>query len=580
MPPSKIKPSDAKSSNLHYVTINDFRPGIYSNVRTNAPGGIIDAERPGMAREGTIGCITNPTGQLVPLPGGTPHVVTFPIDDGFFPLDPVTPLATSVGLTAVGPTTDGTNLGDNIFVFTNHRSLSAGHNYDVYHATAIKGLTPVVVDIFQGEDVTGRPGISRRGVSSIFTRGKRSGFTFPGYPILCWEYASGDSHFDSRPARYVVYPDPNALNTDTAYREDYTIDTGSHVVSGQLVAHSGRIIRLCENNYPFGAGGRFILSNELIRFTDPPGNIILNTPTTDSVMDPEIPGGFGAWGSLSFGELLLIKRVGGALMVEGDIYAPQVTRLPGVADVGDLANVASSCPIGLIYCCQDDGAYVWVGGSTSQKISNINDRFHSLPVAMSYGLKTFSEVWNNWVVFANGWMFDTVTESWWQLDKSQALPGEDGIQWAAAGKGQPRYLWVVPGDLTHYGDHDTVTVGRYDTLAPSPTYTWKSQPLPVSYGHTLDIREICLTLSNLTGTTTVSVSFQTLTGQDTAIYPGAETFTISSPTSGPIRFRKPVGVIGESVMLTVQATSTSVAPTLNCIEIGYLPAVPFSPSTP
>lgn len=577
----KIKPSDAKASDLHYVTIKDFRPGIYSNVRTNAVGGIVDAEIPGMAREGTIGCIANTTGQLVPLPQGFPNTFTFPIDGTAHPFQPGG-AGVSVGIATVGPiVTAGATRADDIWVFANYCAHISPSFFDIYRAVVIKGgTTPVTPrDAMQGQQILNMNAISKRGVTTAFTRGRRSSFNSPGFPIFCWEYTSGEPYQDGAIAHYDVYPDPNALNSDNYYQETYTVNNANSVYGGQILAHTGRILRLCENKTDHGLNVDFE-TNELVRYTDPPGNVILSNNFTDSVLDPQIPGGYGSWGSLSYGELLLIKRVGGAILVEGDVYAPQITRLPGVADVGNLTNVACATPAGLIYCCQDDGAYIWTGGSTSQKISTISDRFAIPPVLMANGVKTNLTLWNNWVIFSNGWMFDTVMNGWWQLDVSQALPEQDGLQWAAAGKGSPRYLYVVPGDLTNFGDNKTVTVGTYDLETPSNEYTWKSQPMAVSYGHSIDIREICLTVSNISNDTTVEVTFQTINGDDTGTFPGPERFQITTGGAnvpGPIRLRKPIGVIGDSVMLTIHAItiSPSPAPTLNCIEIGYLPATPF-----
>ncbi len=140
----------------------------------------------------------------------------------------------------------------------------------------------------------------------------------------------------------------------------------------------------------------------------------------------------GAWGSVSTGELVVIFQGTGMAVVSGDLFAPSsVINLPAVTGTGKAIGPAASTPIGLIYPTDTDGVYVWNGGNTSYKISTAipDDQFVrsqytadlSIPDAFIPCL-THHDIWNNWVMFANNWMYDCLTNSWWQVEDPASYP--------------------------------------------------------------------------------------------------------------------------------------------------------------
>lgn len=550
-----------------YVVIDDFRQGIVSSVRSAATkGGSLDTLKPGAAQEGTFGCIANETGQLVPLPSAS-IVTTFAPGSAGFAIDN-TKIGTC-GIATFGPiqVASQTN-NDDVIILLQYIAVVSGVSHECYQSFVYKGGqgVPISIQILTGRNTTD---LTRRGSTIINTRGRRSNFNTPGFPIMGWEYTSGLSGIpfvDGSIAQYVIYPDPNSPNTDSPYGETYTVDNPTNVYGGQLVAHSGRILRLCEAQTSAGLNVGFD-SNERIRYTDPPGNITLNTSTTDSIIDPQSPGGFGSWGSISYGELLLIKRSGGALLIEGDIYAPQITRLAGVASTGNIMNEATACATGLIYCVENDGAYLWAGGALAEKISTINDGFHTPAIPLAQGRKTDHTNWNNWVVFTNGYLYDSVNNSWWQLQNNFFTQGN--VTWVAAGKGSAQYMWALAGSDNGTGNIELL---RYDRNTPGSIYTWISQPIPVSMNRTIDIKEATFSFSNVLSSTNVVITVSSINGAS-----AAEHFTLNASTQ-PVRLRLPIGYVGNAISLTVSCTRAGGPPTLNSIAIGYEEALPFSPT--
>lgn len=566
MPPPKSKRSD----HIQYEIINDFRHGIVSNIRSGGSvGGVIDAPKPGMAQEGTVGCIANATGQLVPLPFGQSigHVTCGSGGVTVFGNVNTCGIATAGPVTMPGHTV---LYNDDVFILAQYTGVQSSVVHECFQSFVIKADGSVTsIQIFVGL-ATGAT--LRRGSTFAYTRSRLSNFNTPGHPIMAWEYTSGEPFIDGSLAQYVLYPNLTGASIDTPYGENYTVNNAGSVWGGQLLPHDGRIVRLAERSYDFGVNTIFE-TNELIRYTDPPNNYTLNTNTTDSILDPQIPGGYGSWGSISFGELLLVKRYGGAILVMGDLYAPQITRLEGMPGTGALLNKATACSGGLIYCVSNDGAYIWQGGSTAQKINNINDQFHTPLTTMAQGRRTDHCLWNNWVVFTNGWVYDPENSSWWQLENDLFTGAAlRNIQWLAAGKGSTRYLWCVGGSGMADDNDPNIEYVRYDRFTPGTKYTWISQPLPVSTMRTIDVHEVQVSVSQYYPNTTITLQLQTLDGasatEHVTINPGG-----FAPAMYPTRIRLPIGVRGNSITMTLTVDSgLNPAPVTNAIIVGYTEA--------
>lgn len=573
----------ARNDPIQHVVIDDFRPGIVSSLRTIDDGGYIDLP-PGTATEDTVGCIANATGQLVALPAGYNFVTYSPPNMATSGLG-ANRLSTS-GLAVSGPVNSGT-FPDFVHVLYTCIIPGIPHFFDSFQWDVIKPPGTVVnLASYTGQagtTVLGTeipPTLTKRGATHVFTRTRSSNFSQPGFPCIATEWtgialSGAGPHQDGSFQRYAIYPNPAALTSDTPYTQSGIVDNATFLLGGQLLAHSGRIIRLCENAISHGAGGVTFLTNERVRYTDPPNSRELATTTQDSTLDPQYPGGYGSWGSISFGELLLVKRYGGALLVEGDVYAPQITRLPGVASTGRLMNPASWCAAGLVYAVENDGAYIWNGGNTSRKINKINDTFYegenaggaggSGDVPPDYGVQTDHTSWNNLIVFTSGWSYDAVNDSWWRLQNPHSI---GHIQWLAAGVGYPSNLYTTNAGLNA---DNKIEVMAFDSSVPGVEYTWVSQPIPTTTNKTVDVAEVDVSFSNnVFSGTQVTVALGGLDGT----FAVTDTFTVPIGV-GPFRLRKPLSIRCNGLQVYINVVNDTRAPTLNSIVIGYREAGPL-----
>ena len=134
--------------------------------------------------------------------------------------------------------------------------------------------------------------------------------------------------------------------------------------------------------------------------------------------------------------------------MSGDINVPSsVISLPGVQSTGDFVGRACPTPMGLVYCSQNQGAWVWNGGNISQKFSQaLNDSFFDLETgnieSNNYGF--FVEHWQKWVMFSGNVWYDTDTGSWWNIYPKHgttigALVGKN-IWWYSLTRDQNRIL--------------------------------------------------------------------------------------------------------------------------------------------
>lgn len=569
MPPRHHK------GDYEYFIIDDFRPGIVSDVKNQQPGGIIDTQKPGVAAEGTVGCISTDTGQLVPLPRAQQYRSYQPLKADFADLGNGS--AFIAGIATAGPVlyTAGQLpvYFDQVHIFMDVIQKSGATYFDAFEWDVIKPDGSVVnVAIPQGASGPIPPTLTTRGATSAFTRGRRANFNTPGGPILATEWTgSGGLNtgpYDSPAVMwYGVWPDPNAPTTDSNYHETGTVTLP--IIGGQLFSYSGRIVRFGERSFGFGAN-YVLYSNEWVRFSDPPGNVSLTSSTTDSVLDEQTPGGFGAWGSMSFGELFIVKRAGGALLVQGDLYAPQITPLPGVKPTGLMTGPAVATPLGLIYLVNQDGAHLWAGGSQSEKISNINDSFWVQSPLPNYGVQAGSAYWRDLAVFTNGWCFDCYNDSWWQLNSS--FSGGQKMQWMAVGAGDPTILYTVPSQLDNTNH---VVVQFYAVGALEYSYTWISQPMPLTHARKIDIHEVTVAITNNSSpTTTATISL--LSNNNVFV---SQIFNFTTTGAGPYRIRLPMAAEAVSnvyVKITINSNAQQPAATLNSITVGYLESGPIA----
>jgi len=560
-----------RSDKIEYITINDFSPGVVNDYRVITPSGPIgaghprpsqEAVKPGMAMSSlrygtnhnifTKGYYANNNGKLVPLPYPisvpNPGLITMVAGDTY---------EDTAGFIAV-PTQSGGIAADDLFQFVHVVNSTPKDALRVFR-------NGVNVKTHVGAGATAGP---PRGITRFLSRGQRAGFSTPGGPELFYEWTSGEPHTNGSTMFYEVWPDPNAVAVDGTYEETGVVNNATFLLGGQIVGHDGRVLRFCEQNHSMGTHGFF--SNERVRNTDPPNSVSLTSTTTDSIVDPQTPNTYGAWGSLTYGELLLIKQFGGAILVEGDIYAPQITRLPGVQSTGSLMSETAWSAQGLVYMT-DDGPYVWGGGSNSRRLGwpagCINVMSSNSMRLGGSGICCSVMPWNNLVIFSGGAVWDSITDAWFCL---QDAPLVTSIGYWTPSPTLQSTFYGIDTALDINGKLEFIKYVS-DAGGRSNEGTWISLPIPVAYD-TVDIVSVELSLGFLPSTTpstvTANVSFLDIDGN----LVNACNFNFSNVPQGTnqFRLRMPCGVRASFCLPYLDIINTAGdLPTVNAITIGY-----------
>jgi hypothetical protein len=367
-----------------------------------------------------------------------------------------------------------------------------------------------------------------------------------------------------------LYIYPPILAPTTFAVQDLIVSHSS--VTGQVICYGSRVICLVGQTYPWPAGGG-INTNENINFTDPPQSSSYGDQAT--ILTVETPWGYGAWGTMSVGELMLIKKYGGAIIMYGDVDNPSsVIWMPGVESVGDFVGKAASTVMGLIYCSEQRGAWIWNGGNTSQKISGqLRDSFYDATsgsglLSNNYGFCVSS--WQDWILFSNNYMYNSDTGSWWVLYPAEAngtgsVPGHTMWWWIPGRFGNTMYSAPI-----RFG----TAVGlnrnwfyKFDDEVPAPHWQWQSLPIHVDANadRVLDVRQVIVRLSDPSnsGNATATVTINgTALGTTAAI--GLE------PTA--FRFNVGTGARGIHdiiVLINGDNAVSGSSPILHSIDVGY-----------
>ena len=559
----------AYADEYDWVQLNDFRPGIYSKSYKVVAGLAVPAPLGAAQLSGTYSCIALPSGGLAPLPAVT-AAFTVPLPDtdanatlGYFNVD---------GFTAFGPVGPGASPSgfvDDLFLGIEYLKTNSHRIFNFYRIDLITGTDPFPVDTLLTVDSTQNPTAEQyQGMSFAVSRmNPTSPFLTPGTPVVVTAWAppgfAADVHVFS-------FPDPSEPG-DTEIAElcipNRPTNTGETNM-GDVLGHQGRIVLLEYITNAFGARtGDAIPSNEQISFSDPAnsfnafgGGSPYTIGTQQQVFAQEFPNGYGAWGSISAGELFLVKHQGGGVLVTGDIASPTVTRLPGVVSTGGMGCRAASIPPGLCYYARFSGAYFWRGADTSDKMSqNLEDDFifYSPGPDALLDISVQLQEWADWMVTTNGYLYDTISGGWWRLDN----PATYIPQWFARGYFADD-LYAIPCRLNN--TTKTGAVRKYNRRSPCHTYSWQGQPIPRYINRLAESREYILVAE---GAGTVVVSTKNIDGSSES-----QTFTLpAAAASQPVRLRLPCAARGYDVTPKIVATgtgSTGAAPIVHSLTLG------------
>jgi hypothetical protein len=378
-----------------------------------------------------------------------------------------------------------------------------------------------------------------------------------------------------------VYPDvsaPTTFNVEDLIPE--SPQAGAGAATGQLITYDGRILGLVTPPFTWpGTDSAQFRSNEVIEYTDPPETNQYFPETTDyALLVPENAFGYGAVGSISAGELFLIKRRGGGVLVLGDIDAPSsITYLPGVQPTGNFYGRTDSTSLGLVYCSQGFGAWVWNGANISQKLSpQLEDNFFdatTISGVNSDNLGFFVKRWGNYILFSNGYVYSILTQSWWNLTPPE---GSNLPYFHYVDARDDHQFYAMPIRVSTAIDTFLYT---FDSRCPAPLYSWTSTDL---YRHIasisdrrVDVREVVVVASvNDPTPTGYTITLEVLGANDAVLTTQTSSTPIGQDPS-QIRFN-----IGDKQLgnFKIRLTSTSpnatpgsstAAPTIWSLDIAY-----------
>lgn len=525
-----------------WVEINNFRPGIVSRSGI----GSIAAPAPlGAAQEtNTYRCVALPAGGLGPLPKRkTSFSVTAPEasapQSGYW----------IVGAYAYGPQNvtsgAGSEFFDNLFVAVAYQI--SGTNQQRHRMLRLRLFaSPLAVDTIKSinsgyTSTTDFYEPSWMGSSRAKTTAP---FTDPGNPVAFLEWSTPGG---ANEAYVTLFPDPSNPNVTGVL--DLTTTRWGHVLG-----HQGRVVLLQSTSYSFGASGSGSPTNEQISFTDPANSTALGTQ--QQVFTQEFPNGYGAHGSISAGELFLVKAQGGGVIVSGDIANPTITRLPGVISTGGNLIKSAATPYGLVYGTRGSGPCLWRGSDTSDILAPQLNHESFYPLAAAPGnvslLQTF-EYWGRYTYATNNWVYDHLGNGWW-LSEDRSLVN---IQHWTKGW-DSNYIYGCPPSFSQAAP---VAAYAYDLRVLASSYSWQSHPIPQSINRVIDIREIAL-LAQGTGTVAIHLTRRDGTTR-------TETFTVASENQ-PVKLRLPTECIGDSIITRIVSDSGDADPAPTVYSVALL----------
>jgi hypothetical protein len=568
-------PSNQFDDRYDFVTISDFRAGIWSNARGSVTGLAVPAP-PGAAQlNGTFKCIALASGGLAPLPKQD-RVYDVPLPDtdgnaslGYFNVD---------GFSTFGPVGPNATTADADDFFLSIEYLKTGgvnRVWTYYRVDPVSGTNPFPSDQLAQVTSTQAPTTEAYVASTwvVSRMNQNSPFLTPGNPVIVTQWCppafAADRHV-------LAFPNPTAPGAtgvaELCIPNRPTLSGETQV--GDLLGHQGRIVMLEYITNPFGGrAGDSIPTNEQVSWSDPQNsfNAFGTTPnfytigTQQEVFALELPNGYGAWGSISAGELFLVKHNGGGLIISGDLNTASVTRLPGVVGAGGMASRAASTPDGLFYWSRFRGVYIWRGSDTSEKVSTPLDDsflFYTPGPDKLIGVTIDFQSWGDWLVCTNNYLYDTVNKGWWRLDD----PASYIMQWVA-GSFYGELLYAIPIRL-----NNTTKVGairRYNRMKSANSWSWTSQPIQQYINRLHENRETVIVAEGTSGST-IQVTVTDVAGTAFPI-----TFTLpAQAASQPVRLRLPHAARGYNTTLKIVATgnvSTDPAPILHSISLGVEP---------
>lgn len=563
---------------LQWTTLDDFRPGIFQKITPKTP--------PGAAVEdGTYGCKSNNTGDLIPGPYAEVGHLTLDADLG---TDPGGGLYFLSGITCVNPVfDDDTAVGvdqnnTQVFVAFDYIDLPNDRHLELWRW--FTNSTFAVEQVYDETDVFPYDDDFRASRATwALTRSNAADPTQSGSSVLV--ICQGDGILKSFPDEAT----PTVTSTD-----DLPAPAPGNPLPDIILGHQGRIVVFPLSLQGFGTDVVWA-HNELMYW------LTVNDVTSldaalggdffNVVFGYENPAGYDCGASMSANQLILLKRYGGALMLEGDLNQPRAVNLPGVMSPGFALSWGVQTPLGFFYVVDHGQVYSWTGGDKSENMAPMmNDDFwrpvRDVEVASTYDSPnqryrstTALCLYSDLVCVPNNWYMDLTNApavesgggGWWRLADPEALSGSYRSRhsfYAADWTG--RWLYAAPFAVEHGGD--LYVADRYDRTKGATSYSWKSAPLRQSMERRTEVRQIVIIASGF-GTIDGTVFGLEDTGTEVSdILDGIEL-----NTQYPVAFRRNVDVTGNLIQILVEASGGEIdeetgergpAPTIHEIRFG------------
>lgn len=552
MPPRSNRPQQGDTKQIQFIDLDDFSAGIYSNSSIShaaapninpgpfvAPSGSADASA-------TWQCIALPGGGLGPLPG---VVGIFNLSDLGITDPPVAGFVAGLLPTQV-------TLDDEFVVFIEYQS---GGSNGVRVWSGVRGTG--VGNLLYQDDIMTPPGGGIGGSPYMFAT--RVAPTDPtttiGEIVIVIPVADTSD--------LLLYPDPSAPTVFGVY------DFGTNLAY-MAFGFQNRICCFTNVIPSWPAPVTLNVNNDEINYTDPPNSETFPGVTPGIIFAAEDPYGYGAVGSISAGELFLVKCRGGGVVIQGDINNPTVTFLPGVRPTGVIYGHADSNEAGLFYCSQGGsgsegggGAHLWGGGNVSQKISQqLDDNFFLTSFAMgTRAFDYFCQAWDRYMMFSNNYMYDQQTNSWWRFFNPTVAS----------------FFWICEGFLNHqfYGAVPAVAgVGtdflwQFDKTVPASSWQWQSLPIRVTEDRLTDMREVVVRYSNpYGGSGTFTMTISAIDEAGNVVASGSGPFTWNTAVNRPQMQRFNIDCKSEDLTIRIAVQANTVgqpAPVVHGLSIGY-----------
>lgn len=542
-------PTQQRNPAVQLLTFSDFSPGIVQRIGT--VGAVANSPSPIGAASitNTYRCISLPGGGLGPLPKNTTNLSFTDKSTSNLPAG-VTAAAT--GFLLYGPMYKETSGGQfaalsstPFEIHLGYEYVSGGSQVQTWRKYPYYSSDASVVINTESNTPTTPFGPTYFALTCMAD----SAPTTLGYPVIvgCWNQVRDPDEGDNY---CYIYPDPTDVTTVIT---DTPLSLGT--AASIVFAHQSRLVFLIRGRTFHGANSGIAPTNEGIRWTLPNESTV-ETPGV-AQFGLEAPYGYGAWGSLTSSDLLLIKHNGGAYLIQGDINNPIVRRFPSVLGTNGVEVIGTATNLGFIYGVNDDGVYAWQGGDASLLLSpQLEDGFWQTPTS-TYRFAGQFQSWGNLVLCPNNFLLDTKTSAWWRIEDPAT---------------RLYYCWQIdPMNNIAYGlrptfsDTSGVYAGGFNSGTPAVNYSWQSQPFNVFDRRRTLIRGVYITAQ---GAGTITVTFSSDEGP-TSVFTQPNAWNIS--TTGPTRVRLAAQVYGsEFVMRIVSDGGATAAPIVYTVDVEVL----------